>query len=409
MSDFYIEIVKNIRGLIGLILEPKLDLDHFLNHVAQATKALNPGLLEARVYEVNIDDSRLFLKSATNCDVNELTQAERILTIQPQTITGDAVLMNQPIVASKQEGYFASRFSLGEDSRAAFPIDGPIEDSEKSRTKYVLVVDKKVGEGPLWPDTIAALKDYSVLAGMIISIKEFRDKIDKYHENNRNLVLTGQHSAAIAHDIRSLNVGTAGFLNLALKRKKEAGAKASDPKSETKMLNMALDNSKQIEALLDNFAMFNQADFSLHRNTDLAQVVRKKMASLMNRSEYERTVDFEMSLPGEATGILVDPDWFGTVLENLVKNSFEAGDEKCRVRVEVRADSQKVMVVFEDDSGGIPPEILPNIFTPFYTDKKRGQGLGLANVRKVVEDHEGTISVENSQNGGAIFRIEFPV
>ena len=175
------------------------------------------------------------------------------------------------------------------------------------------------------------------------------------------------------------------------------------------MLDMALDNSRQIEVLLDNFAMFNQADFSLDRGTDLAQVVRKKMASLMNRTEYERTVDFEMSLPSRDTGVSVDPDWFGTVLENLVKNSFEAGDNQCRVKVKVRADSEKVSVIFEDNCGGIPPEILPNIFTPFYTGKKRGQGLGLANARKVVEDHGGTISVENSQGIGAIFTIEFPV
>jgi len=390
------------------VLEPKLDMDEFLYEVANAAKELEPELIRARVYEVDFVENRLCLRAFSKDRFTGIDPEEKYLTIKPSTITGDAVIEDRVIIASRLNLYANSRFKEDEFARAAFPIEFTEEDAPEDRTKYVLVVDKKEGAGPFSPDVIAALQDYSVLAGLIISIKEYRDKLNRYYEENRNLVLSGRHSASIAHDIRSLNIGVAGFLDLVLNRLKKS-AEGSSHEIDAKSLIMARDNSRQIETLLNNFSMFNQPDLAIYRDTDLAKAVKDKLESLKNRTDYERKFDFDLEIPDEDIGIMVDADWFGTVIENLVKNSIEACVKDCRIFVKIIKTDDKVLLTFEDNCRGIPNDLLPNIFTPFVTRKKGGQGLGLANARKVVEDHDGKISVNNTENHGAVFTIEFPL
>jgi len=400
------QIVSGLRRLMTDILEPELDLEAFLSHVARTAKELNPGLLDARVWEVDFIENRLFLKACTGEDISTLAPDVKELIIRPRTITGDAVIENRVIVASKEEGYAESRFMKGEYARAAFPIEFSEEDLSEGRTKYVLVVYKKEGSGPFDEATIAALKDYSILAGLIISIKELRDSLSRFYEENRNLVLSGRHSAAIAHDIRSLNVGVGGFLNQALRLLARNKNKA-ELQAEIRSVTLARENSSQIEALLKEFSLFNKPRILLERDTDLTHAILSKTSSLKSRTDYGRMVTFDLDIPFETTGFLVDPNWFGTVIENLVKNSIEACRKNCIIKVALKIMADKLILTFEDNCRGIPLDLLPHIFTPFKSSKNYGQGLGLANAKKVVEDHGGIISVANQDSTGAVFTIEF--
>ncbi|MEW5723831.1 MAG: HAMP domain-containing sensor histidine kinase, partial [Thermodesulfobacteriota bacterium] len=262
------------------------------------------------------------------------------------------------------------------------------------------------GDDPIEPDILDALRDYSVLAGLAISIKELRDKLSQFYDHNRNLVLSGQHSAAIGHDIRSLNVGVGGFLTLALRALGNSPGPEGRPRVK-ELVAMARDNVGQIEALLGDFAQFNRPDIVLNRDTDLRDALEEKMESLKNRADFGRLVDFRLSLPEGKTGLLVDRDWFSTVVENLVKNSFEACGGPTQLHVSLRDDPDRIILNFEDDCGGIPAEMQRDIFTPFKTSKKKGQGLGLANAKKVIADHGGRIYVTSRQGHGAVFTIEF--
>ncbi|MBW2621554.1 MAG: HAMP domain-containing histidine kinase, partial [Deltaproteobacteria bacterium] len=355
-----------------------MDLKDFLARVATAAKELDRDLLEARVYLVDFDENLLYLQASTMPGPAGLDDETNYLVIKRNTITGDAVIEDKVVIANKPEGYATTFFKEEEYARAAFPIEFYEEDTLLARTKYVLVVDKKEGSGPIDDEVIQALRDYSALAGMIISIKEFRDRLSLFYEENRNLVLSGRHSAAIAHDIRSLNVGVAGFLNLIVSRLDD-GKDDISLKSELKSLRMARDNARQMEALLNNFSFFNRPELVLTRDTDLLEVVREKLASLRMRTDYERRVVIDLDLPETDSGVLVDPDWFGTVIENLVKNSIDACQKVCRIMVRFKLTDRGAVLIFEDNCLGIPEDILSDIFTPFISSKKRGQGLGLAN------------------------------
>jgi signal transduction histidine kinase len=405
MQALYYQIIENMRSLMARILEPKLDLDDFLMDVTRAAKQLDPDRLEARVYEVDFIENHLILKTSTQLDVEKLDRSERIFTILPKTITGDAIIENRVILGSRTQGYDRSRFVEAEEERAAFPIEYYDVEMPEGRTKYVLVVDKK-GRSLLDESVLAALRDYAILAGLAISIKELRDRLSRYFEENKNLALTGRHSASIAHDIKSLNIGVGGYLKLA-QRIFNADQPHKDVHKAREYLDMAVDNSRQIEALLDNFTQFSRREIVLNRDTDLLDAVSEKLDSLRHRIDYGRLVRFRKELPDKPTGFMVDRDWFGTVVENLVRNSLEACNGKTTIRVRLESESDKIRLIFEDDCGGIPDNILPEIFNPFRTSKKRGQGLGLANARKVIHDHGGVIEAQNNGGQGAAFTILF--
>jgi len=103
-----------------------------------------------------------------------------------------------------------------------------------------------------------------------------------------------------------------------------------------------------------------------------------------------------------------DSDQIHQVLLNLLLNSIQAleAQGKITVAVESRADSAAIVVA--DTGRGIPPEILPNIFRPFYTTKGNGTGLGLSLARRIVEEHHGRIEVTSSPGHGTSFLVLLP-
>ncbi len=82
-----------------------------------------------------------------------------------------------------------------------------------------------------------------------------------------------------------------------------------------------------------------------------------------------------------------------------------AGDIKLTIK---RSNSGELNLIVDDDGPGIPKDAIDKIFTPFYTTRADGTGLGLATVKKLIELHGGKVSAQNKAEGGARFVIEIP-
>ncbi len=96
------------------------------------------------------------------------------------------------------------------------------------------------------------------------------------------------------------------------------------------------------------------------------------------------------------------------VLVNLIKNSMQAMTKGGAITLQTGADSEGVWVRVDDTGGGIPPDHLNRIFEPFFTTKKKGSGLGLMIVQRIVRDHGGRIGVESHVGRGTSIRIWLP-
>ena len=104
-----------------------------------------------------------------------------------------------------------------------------------------------------------------------------------------------------------------------------------------------------------------------------------------------------------------DADQMKQVFVNLMKNAMQAMTRGGRLTIETGATSEAVWASISDTGAGIPEEKLNRIFEPFFTTKKKGSGLGLMIVQRIVRDHFGRIDVESKPRQGTTFRVWLPL
>ena len=122
-------------------------------------------------------------------------------------------------------------------------------------------------------------------------------------------------------------------------------------------------------------------------------------------------VDLRMVFPEDDFGVAVSAALFEWVMENLTKNAVDAMDGSGRIIITTGHDKDKAFIEISDTGKGIQRKHFKTVFNPGYTTKKRGWGLGLTLVKRIIEDyHGGRIFVKESEIGrGTTFRIELPL
>ena len=127
---------------------------------------------------------------------------------------------------------------------------------------------------------------------------------------------------------------------------------------------------------------------------------------------YESSsVTISLELAVDLPPILGDATQLRQVIHNLLRNAEDAleGDGSGRISIATRANSRHAELLITDNGPGFPAEILPRIFEPYVTTKAKGTGLGMPIVKKIVDEHQGTIEISNAPEGGARICIRLPL
>jgi len=140
--------------------------------------------------------------------------------------------------------------------------------------------------------------------------------------------------------------------------------------------------------------------------TDIVELLRD--LELLLRPELEhRGIALEWNLEREVGPISLDKNQIEQVLVNVMRNAIESIDRDGSIRVTLGCDGRTPWLAIKDSGGGIPPEAGDDLFTPFFSTKRDGQGLGLTLTREILASHGYGYSLENHAQGGAEFRIRF--
>ncbi|MBL8429390.1 MAG: HAMP domain-containing protein [Dechloromonas sp.] len=127
---------------------------------------------------------------------------------------------------------------------------------------------------------------------------------------------------------------------------------------------------------------------------------------------YESSsASIESRLAADLPPVLGDATQLRQIIHNLLRNSEDAleGRDSTRILVETEIVGRQARLIIADNGPGFPVELLPRIFEPYVTTKARGTGLGLPIVKKIVEEHLGTIEISNAPEGGARIEIRLPL
>ena len=129
------------------------------------------------------------------------------------------------------------------------------------------------------------------------------------------------------------------------------------------------------------------------------------------KSRISKRVELTMHFPENEIPVMLSLSLFEWVMENLTKNAVDAMQGVGKIDISVTSDAGKVIIDVADTGKGIPRKNFKTVFNPGYTTKKRGWGLGLTLVKRIIEEyHRGRIYVKDSViDHGTTFRIELPI
>jgi signal transduction histidine kinase len=218
------------------------------------------------------------------------------------------------------------------------------------------------------------------------------------------LASIGRISASIAHEIR--NPLTSVKLNI--QKVMESQGLADLDKEH---LDISQEGIGHIENFIKELLNFTRvADLELNYFS-VEQIVDESVKMIRNTLKL-KDVQLIKKVQERLPQVLVDGDKIRQVLLNILHNACEAVDNGGKITIILSLlrgrRGQKVRIRICDDGPGIPKKDRENIFEPFYTTKSTGIGLGLANARKIIVQHKGTIHASENEGSGACFDILIP-
>ncbi len=218
------------------------------------------------------------------------------------------------------------------------------------------------------------------------------------------LASIGRISTGIAHEIR--NALTSVKLNI----QKLVQSDRLD-EIEKEHLSISQEGISQMEKFIKELLDFARvSELNLDRFS-IEQILDESIKALADTLELKKVVlekSYEKGLPQ----VLVDADKLKQVFLNILRNAFEAVEEKGKINISLsllkEKEASKIRVFISDNGCGIPEEKREAVFEPFYTTKPSGIGLGLPIARKIIEQHRGTIRVKENPAKGTSFEILIP-
>jgi two-component system sensor histidine kinase PilS (NtrC family) len=221
-------------------------------------------------------------------------------------------------------------------------------------------------------------------------------------QRSKRLADLGQVAAGLAHELRNPLASISGCVELL------RGAKGLSEEDQ-RVLGIVLRETGRLDQLLTRFLEFTRPSPPHRRHVDLAAMAGETL-DVFARDPGASGVAIERALA--PTWVECDPDQLRQVLWNLLVNAAQAVREsgkggRVRVACEPLADGG-ARVVVEDDGPGIPAADAGRVFTPFFTTKANGTGLGLAVVQRIADAHGGSVAIDAAPGGGARFTVRLP-
>ncbi len=256
-----------------------------------------------------------------------------------------------------------------------FPIEASISQFKKGRQHWYTVILRDITE---------------------------RKRMESQLRQTERLAELGTLAAGMAHEI-----GTP--MNVILGRAEYLMRKTSD-ESTKKGLTTIVAQVERITKIMKQLLSFAGQHPIERRPLVLSLVVQDIMDVTQERLE-KRGIRLEVDLESKCPDVLADRDQMGQVLLNLVVNAIQAMPEGGTLSLRLRCRNEHARLSVSDTGCGIPSDLVPKLFIPFFSTKGVGEGtgLGLTVVHGIIEEHQGSITVDSEPGQGTTFHIDLPV
>lgn len=239
--------------------------------------------------------------------------------------------------------------------------------------------------------------------GLIVLIRDISElrRLQTLTDRNERMKAIGELASQVAHEIRNPLGGIKGFASL-LER---------DLKEQPKLLHMAeaiVEGSNTLDRLVTQVLNYSRPLNLQLETVNLLTFLKEVEESLLSENVLPNNISFKLIAPQDLT-LPLDRGLMKSVLRNFLINGIQAMPNGGDLLLKSSLSDGKALIEVIDKGIGIPDELLKKIFSPFFSTKTNGNGLGLAESLKVVRAHGGDISVDSAVNSGTCFSLKLPL
>lgn len=227
-----------------------------------------------------------------------------------------------------------------------------------------------------------------------------KHKLEKKLVDVERLAAIGEFAARVAHEVRNPLTSIKGFTFL-------IGRPKTTPEQTKQYTALIIEEIDRLDTIIKDILHFSRESV-LHPKEQSIEDVIDKALMLTEQQRMEAGVELIRENGSNGTLVLIDAERLLQVFLNLIINAIHAMTGGGRLTVSTKSDAEQLLVQIGDSGCGISQENLEQIFDPFFTTKETGTGLGLAIARRILEEHQGDISVESTENVGTTFVLRLP-
>ena len=276
--------------------------------------------------------------------------------------------------------------------------------SERDFLSYEFQAMTAPGEAKLLGLTTSHVHDgHDRLTGVIASFTDLTemDRMRRELQSQDRLAAVGELAAGLAHEIRNPVAAIRGAVD-------ELPVSLDKRPVAEKLAAIAVRESDHLDHIVAGFLDFAR-DPSIEREVfDLRELVSEVEGLLRRDNADAEGLTIATVLPEHPCDVSGDRPKIKQVFVNLGKNAIEAMQGRGTLTVALTRTNGSFEVRFDDEGPGIDPDKVTKIFEPFYTDKERGVGMGLAVCLRIITAHDGTIRAASRVGGGAAMRVRLP-
>lgn len=239
--------------------------------------------------------------------------------------------------------------------------------------------------------------------GLVVILQDLTE-INKLKENasrQNRLQEIGKIAATVAHEIKNPLGGIRGFASL-LARDLEK------QKHLKEMAEQIIDGTKTLERLVSSILHFTRPICLKVDKTNLSKLIKDLIKLIKADPSFSEDIFLECHVPYEPIFTYLDKELFSMALLNIVRNALEAIEKGGYISISLIKNNGFPIIDIADNGIGMTEQEKENLFSPFFTTKQKGNGLGLSEAHKIIVAHMGKIDVRSAKGTGTTFTITLP-
>jgi len=284
----------------------------------------------------------------------------------------------------------------------------------RDRKLGIVIVHNRDDSPGISGEQLHILQLFSSQAGMAIENSQLYKRLEEAHKelqesrqrilHSAHLAAVGEMAASISHELKTPLVTIGGFAA-------RLGRMIPEDHPQRHYLDTIISESHRLEKLLADILAYSRKPTICYIRCSIHSILKECIDDYSTTFE-DKGIKLNLDMPEGCWDIMADPHQIKQIFINLVVNAQEAMKEggilDVSLSYSVDEDQDLAVITVADTGGGMPDDVLSKIYTPFFTTKRNGTGLGLPIVNRIIHNHGGRMKAANSDKG-AVFNVYLPL